>query len=162
MSPFKKNKEVLIAESEDILTRMLHKRPQAKKLFDKARGVLIFPQVIKAGMGFGAEYGEGVLKIDKSWRYFYNLISVSFGWQLGAQVRTIVILFMTDDALKDFNKTMGFKVGVDASITVITLDAGLSLDTNELTSPILAVVTDRRGLMYSLSLEGSKITRVNK
>ncbi len=136
--------------------------PCGKDLVEKSVGVLVFPSVIKAGFGFGGEYGEGALLMDKEWKYFYNLISLSWGWQLGAQVKTIVMMFMSKDALKDFNTTHGWKVGVDASVAVITLDAGINIDTNTLTSPVVACVTDRRGLMYSASLEGTKITRINK
>jgi len=137
-------------------------RPCGKDLVEKAVGILVFPGVVKAGLGFGGEYGEGAMLMDGKWKYFYNLISVSWGWQLGVQVKTIVMLFMNRKALMNFNKTEGFKVGVDASVAVLTLDAGINIDTNTLTSPVVACVTDRRGLMYSASLEGTKITRIRK
>ena len=159
MTPFKSG-ERIATECDRVLGDFLKDHPHAQKLVDKAEGILVFPGVVKAGLGIGAEYGEGSIKMDKEWKYFYNLIGVSYGWQLGVQVRTVLMFFMTKDALKAFNAKVGWKVGVDASVTVISLDAGLNLDTNELTSPVVAVVTDRRGLMYSLSLEGSKITRI--
>ena len=155
------SKEVLTLEAEAALEEF-KQQPYGKELVEKSVGVLVFPSVVKAGIGFGGEYGEGALLMDKKWDYFYNLISVSWGWQLGVQVKTIVMMFMNKDALKDFNKTMGWKVGVDASVAVITLDAGINIDTNTLTSPVVACVTDRKGLMYSASLEGTKITRINK
>ena len=156
------------AQANVALDKLLKDHPEVKKLSDSSKGMLIFPSVIMAGMGFGGEYGEGALfKTGGKHKSlangkFYSLVSVSFGWQLGVQVRSIVMFFLTDKALGDFEISAwgGWKVGVDASVTVLTLDAGLNLDTNELTNPVVAVVTDRRGLMYSLSLEGSKISRI--
>jgi len=161
MMPFKSG-ERIATECKRVLEDFVKDHPKAKELAEKAEGVLVFPGVVKAGMGIGGEYGEGSLKMKDEWKYFYSLLSISYGFQFGAQVRKVLIFFMTKDALKEFNSTAGWKVGVDASITVVTLDAGLNLDSNELLlrNPILAVVTDRKGLMYSLSLEGSKITRI--
>jgi lipid-binding SYLF domain-containing protein len=67
---------------------------------------------------------------------------------------------VTEQALADFQRAYGWKVGIDGSIVVVTLGAAGSIDTDSLTSPIVAFVTDQEGLMYSLSLEGSKISRI--
>ena len=93
---------------------------------------------------------------------YYNIISASFGFQLGAQAQTIIIMFMTEEALAAFKNSTGFKVGVDGSIVVVNLGAGGSIDTDSLTSPIIAFVLDQQGLMYSLSLEGSKISKIDR
>jgi lipid-binding SYLF domain-containing protein len=90
------------------------------------------------------------------------MISASFGFQLGVQSRSLIIMFMTEEALAGFQKTDGWKVGVDGSIVVVTVGAGESIDTNTLTSPIIAFVIDPQGLMYNLSLEGSKISRITR
>ena len=155
-----KGRASLSSRSKIVLDEFVKERPEAKKLLVKSKGVLVFPSVIKAGMGFGAEYGEGTLFKNGKEEAFYNLISVSFGWQLGAQLRTIIMFFMEESAVQHFEQTAGWKIGVDASVAVITLDIGVQLDTNELTSPVIAIVTDRKGLMYNLSLEGSKISRI--
>jgi len=88
-------------------------------------------------------------------------LGASFGFQLGAQARTVIIMFMTPSALAGFNRTAGWKVGVDGSVTLITLGAGASIDTNQITSPVIGFVLDPAGLMYNLTLEGSKISRIN-
>lgn len=150
----------LSAHSEAVLSEFMADHPHLNPIIKKAEGVLVFPSILKAGLGFGGEYGEGTLFIKGQPKASYNIISVSFGFQMGAQVRTLVMAFMTKEALDQFRSMKGFKVGVDASVAVVTLDAGLGLDTNELTSPVVAFVTDRKGLMYNLSLEGSKISEI--
>jgi lipid-binding SYLF domain-containing protein len=68
---------------------------------------------------------------------------------------------MTPRALAGFNNKAGWKVGVDGSVTLITLGADASIDTDKITSPVIGFVLDAKGLMYNLTLEGSKITRIN-
>src|SRR6478752_4197054 len=132
----------------------------ARELGRKAAGVLVFPSVIKAGFGFGGEYGEGVLIVKGNPAGYYNIISASFGFQLGVQSRSVIIMFMTEEALAAFQRAYGWKLGVDGSIVVVTVGAGGSIDTDTLTGPVLAFILDPQGLMYNLSLEGSKISRI--
>ena len=84
---------------------------------------------MKAGFGIGGEYGEGALRVRGQTVGFYNSISASFGFQLGVQERSVIILFMTDEALNQFRNTAGWKVGVDGSVAVVTVGAGGSIDT---------------------------------
>jgi lipid-binding SYLF domain-containing protein len=133
--------------------------PGGRNLARSAAGVLVFPTVIKAGFGIGGEYGEGALLIGGRTANYYTLISASFGFQLGAQTRTVIIMFMTESALGQFSRTAGWKVGVDGSVALITLGVGASIDTDQITSPVIGFVLDPKGLMYNLTLEGSKITR---
>ena len=134
----------------------------ARELASKAAGVLVFPSVVKAGIGLGGEYGEGLLIIRGRPGGYYNLISGSFGFQLGVQTRTVIIMFMTEPALASFASTYGWKVGVDGSVAIVTLGAGGAIDTESLTSPVLGFVLDPAGLMYNLTLEGSKISRITR
>lgn len=133
----------------------------ARDLADSAAGVLVFPIIFKAGLGIGGEYGEGALLAGGKTTGYYNLVSASFGFQMGAQERTVIIMFMTPRALAAFDAKAGWKVGVDGSVALITLDAGASIDTDKITSPVVGFVLDRKGLMYNLTLEGSKISRIN-
>ena len=132
------------------------------ELVRKARGVLVFPSIVKAGIGIGGEYGEGALRIGGRTADYYNSISASIGFQLGVEERSVVILFMTDDALDKFRRTDGWKVGVDGSIAIITLGAGASVDTQKVTAPVVGFILDPKGLMYNLTLEGSKISRIQR
>ena len=128
----------------------------------KAVGILVFPSIVKAGFGIGGEYGEGALRVRGETVGYYNSLSASFGFQLGVQERSVIILFMTDEALSQFRRTAGWKVGVDGSVAVVTLGAGGSIDTNKITSPVVGFTLDPKGLMYNLTLEGSKISRISR
>ncbi len=134
----------------------------ANELANKAVGMLVFPSVVKAGIGFGGEYGEGALLIGGRTADYYNTVSASVGFQLGVQERSVIIAFMTESALNQFRKTAGWKIGVDGSVAVITLGAGGSIDTNKITSPVVGFILDPKGLMYNLTLEGSKISRISR
>ena len=150
------------ADANATLQSFVAQNPSARELGRKAAGVLVFPSVIKAGLGFGGEYGEGVLIVRGESAGYHNIISASFGFQLGIQSRSVVIMFMTQEALAGFRNAYGWKVGVDGSIVVVTVGAGGAIDTDTLTSPVIAFIFDAQGLMYNLSLEGSKISRIER
>jgi lipid-binding SYLF domain-containing protein len=133
----------------------------ARDLVAQAAGVLVFPSVVKAGVGIGGEYGEGALLRGGRTAGYYNIVSASIGFQLGVQVRTVIICFMTEEALWSFRHTHGWKIGVDGSVTLITVGVGGSIDTNQIKSPVVGFILDQKGLMYNLTLEGSKISRIN-
>jgi len=134
----------------------------SKEVLQKSAGVLVFPNVFKAGIGIGGEYGEGALRIKGKTVDYYNTAAASIGFQLGGQKKTIIMAFMQKDALDKFRNSEGWKVGVDASVAVITVGAGGSIDTAKLNQPIVAFVLDQKGLMYNVTLEGSKITKIKK
>jgi lipid-binding SYLF domain-containing protein len=149
------------ADANATLHSFVRQVPGARELANKAVGILVFPSVIKAGIGFGGEYGEGILLNQQRVVGYYNLVSASFGFQLGVQERSVIIMFMTQDALAGFNQRAGWKVGVDGSVTIITLGVGGSIDTDKVVSPVIGFIIDQKGLMYNLTLEGSKISRIN-
>lgn len=151
----------LDADANATLHSFVRQVSGARELANKAAGILVFPSVVKAGIGFGGEYGEGVLLNQQRVSGYYNLISASFGFQLGVQERSVIIMFMTQNALDQFSRTAGWKVGVDGSVVVVTVGVGGSIDTDKITSPVIGFVLDQKGLMYNLTLEGSKISRIN-
>jgi lipid-binding SYLF domain-containing protein len=132
----------------------------SRELVAKSSGVLVFPTVIKAGIGVGGEYGEGALLRRGKTVDYYNTISASIGFQLGAQARSVIIVFMTPEALRAFRRVDGWKVGVDGSVALITVGVGASIDTSRIVDPIVGFIFDGKGLMYNLTLEGSKISRI--
>lgn len=150
------------ADVNAALQRFYNNVGGSQDLVSQAAGVLVFPSVVKAGMGLGGEYGEGALRIGGRTAGYFNTISASFGFQLGIQARTVIILFMTDDALENFRRKRGWKVGVDGSVTLVTLGVGGSIDTNTIKRPVLGFILDSKGLMYNLTLEGSKITPIER
>jgi lipid-binding SYLF domain-containing protein len=90
------------------------------------------------------------------------LISGSFGFQIGVQERSVIIMFMTNEALANFDRLAGLKIGVDASVAIVTVGVGGSIDTNTITSPVIGFILDPAGLMYNLTLEGTKISRISR
>jgi lipid-binding SYLF domain-containing protein len=148
-------------DANETLHSFVRQVPGARELANKAAGILVFPSVVKAGFGIGGEYGEGILLDQNRVQGYYNIISASFGFQLGVQERSIIIMFMTQDALAGFERRAGWKVGVDGSVTVITVGVGGSIDSDKIVSPVIGFILDPKGLMYNLTLEGTKISRIN-
>jgi lipid-binding SYLF domain-containing protein len=144
------------------LMRFYHQVESSRQLVKRAAGVLVFPSVVKAGIGFGGEYGEGALLVHRRPAQYYRMMSGSFGFQLGAQVRSVIIVFMTREALEAFMRRDGWKAGVDGSVAVIALGAGGAIDTNTISSPAVAFILGQKGLMYNLTLEGTKISRIGQ
>jgi len=133
-----------------------------RELASKATAMLVFPDVFKAGFGIGGEYGEGAMLEHGKTTGYYSTAAASIGFQIGAQVKSQVILFMTRKALKDFKSSDGWKAGVDGSVALITVGAGGEIDSNTVKDPIIGFIFSNKGLMYNLTFEGSKISRLNK
>jgi lipid-binding SYLF domain-containing protein len=134
----------------------------AEVFLNQSAGFLVFPRVIKIGIGFGAETGEGALRVRGKSVEYYRTTSGSFGLQLGAQAKSIVIAFMTLDSLDKFRNSSGWKVGVDGSVALIDLGAGKRIDTTNIKDPVVGFIFGSKGLMYNLTLEGTKISKLKK
>ncbi|EEF80334.1 lipid-binding SYLF domain-containing protein [Methylophaga thiooxydans] len=128
----------------------------------RAKGVLVFPKVIKAGFGIGGEYGEGALQINGETTDYYNTAAASIGLQLGAQSKSLVIVFLETDSLEYFRNSKGWKAGVDGSVAVVEWGGGEDINTIDIEDPIVGFVFSNKGLMFNLTLEGSKFTRIYK
>ena len=144
------------------LNALYDSAPAAKALRDKAKGILVFPNIVKAGFIVGAQGGDGaLLKKGKNVGY-YNASAVSIGMQAGAQSFGFAIFFMSDGAMRSFEKSKGFEVGVGP--TVVIVDAGAARDINTLTakSDVYAFVFGQKGLMAGIGLQGTKITKLTR
>jgi lipid-binding SYLF domain-containing protein len=159
-SPARAGPREIDQAAHQTLERFFYQVGGTRELANRAAGVLVFPSVVKAGFGFGGEYGEGALLIRGRPAGYYNDVSGSFGFQIGAQARSVIILFMTPEALDSFYRRDGWKVGVDGSVTVINVGAGGAVDSNSITRPVVGFIFDQKGLMYNFTLEGSKISRI--
>ncbi len=144
------------------LDRFYKEVASGKKLVQDAKGTLVFPAVFKAGFGVGGEYGEGALMIHGKAVDYYSTAAASLGFQIGAQKKSIILLFMQDEVLNHLRQSSNWKAGAGASITLVNVGADGSIDTQKLNEPIIAFVIGQKGLMYNLSLEGSKFTKLNK
>ena len=156
------SKTEINAEVRAALTSFYAQVGAGKELANKSVAMLVFPKVYKAGFGIGGEFGEGAMLKGGKTTAYYNTAAASIGFQIGAQVKSQIIMFMTHDALKSFNHKDGWKAGVDGSVAVLSVGAGGQLDTNTITDPIIGFIFSNKGLMYNLTFEGSKITKIHK
>jgi len=150
------------AESNQALDELYKESSAAKELGGKARGILVFPSITKGGIIVGGEYGEGALRVDGKTAGYYSSASGSIGLQLGISSRSLVIMFMTEDALENFTGSDGWEAGVDADVTVVDTGATGSLDTTTAQNPVIAFNFGEKGLMAGVSVEGTKITKIDR
>jgi lipid-binding SYLF domain-containing protein len=150
------------AKADSTLKMFYEKVGPAKELSAKSKGILVFPDVIKAGFGIGGEYGEGALRINGKTVEYYNTAAASIGLQLGAQEKAVILLFMDGKALDDFRKSDGWEAGVDGSVAVVEWGTGGSIDTTNIKDPIIGFVFGNKGLMFNLTLEGSKMSKIKR
>lgn len=148
------------ASYQETLDRLYASDAGTRELVSKARGVLVFPRVISAGLVIGGAYGEGQLREHGRIDGYYRTTTGSVGWQIGAQSRALVFLFMTEDALERFKAGQGWSGGVDASVALLTVGANGKVDANAARAPTLAFVMTNAGIMAGATLEGTKVTRI--
>ena len=147
---------------EDALKQFQKHSTAGTKLAKEAKGILVFPKTYKAGVVIGGEYGEGALRVGDATVNYYSITAASIGAQLGAQLRSQVILFMTDEALDAFRNSEGWEVGIDGSVAIATIGAGEEIDTHTAQQSIIGFIFSNKGLMFNLNLEGSKISSIKK
>jgi lipid-binding SYLF domain-containing protein len=153
-------RQSLDADVNATLARLFATVHGSRELVAKARGVLLFPSVIAAGFWFGGQYGQGALRIGGETSGYYSIAAASFGLQIGAQSKAIIMLFMTQQALDKFARSLGWAAGVDATVAVLQVGASGNIDTSTALSPVEAFVLTNAGLMAGVSLEGTKISRL--
>ena len=149
-------------EARKGLQDLYAKNPKARELGAKAKGILVFPGIIKAGFMFGGQYGDGALFKGGRVVGFYNTVGASYGFQAGAQKYGYALFFMTDAALKYLDKSEGFEVGSAPSLVVLDEGKAGSLSTTTLQNDMYAMFFDQKGLMGGLGLQGTKISKLDK
>ncbi|NWF35313.1 YSC84-related protein [Mariprofundus sp. KV] len=156
------SKTEINAKVKSTITTFYSQVKSGKELANKAVAILVFPDVFKAGIGIGGEYGEGAMLEGGKTTGYYSTAAASIGFQLGAQVKSQIIMFMTKQALRDFKSSEGWKAGVDGSVALVTIGAGGDIDSNTVKDPIIGFIFSNKGLMYNLTFEGAKITKLDK
>jgi lipid-binding SYLF domain-containing protein len=149
------------AEVDNALARLYGQVEGSEQLVGRARGVLVFPSVMEAGFIVGASRGQGALRIGGKTKSYHATTSGSFGLQAGAQSTAVFLLFMTDDALRQFQNSSGWTVGADASVTLLSVGASAQVTTATAQQPVIGYVLSNRGLMAGISLDGARITRLD-
>lgn len=148
------------AEVDSTLARLYREVGGSRELAVKSRGMLVFPSILAAGFIVGGEYGEGALRVANATRGYYRMTSGSFGFQAGAQSKAVVMLFMTQEALDKFLASSGWTAGADASVALLKVGANGEVDTTTASQSVVAFGLTNSGLMAGLSVEGSKISKI--
>jgi lipid-binding SYLF domain-containing protein len=152
--------EDLNKDSAQALQMLTKNNPLAAQIATKARAILIFPNIVKAGLVFGGAYGEGVLQQAGQSNLYYNSITASFGWQVGAQSYGYVVFLMSKKAISYVQDTKGWEIGVGPTVVVVNEGVAKNMSTSSLKDDAYAFIFDQQGLMASLSIEGTKISRI--
>jgi lipid-binding SYLF domain-containing protein len=143
------------------LHKLFESTPLASELREKAIGILMFPDVLKAGFIVGAQYGEGALRQNGRTTGYYNTVAASYGLQAGVQGFGYALFFMNHEALAYLDKSSGWEIGVGPSIVVVDEGVAKTMTTTTAQDDVYAFIFDQKGLMAGLGLQGSKITRIN-
>ena len=144
------------------LNSLYARNPGAKAIGKDAVAVLVFPSVIKAGLGIGGQYGEGVLYRGGKAIAYYNTAGGSFGLQAGGQKYGYALFFLSEETLKYLEKSDGFEVGVGPSVVVADQGLAKSATTTTAKDKVYAFIFDQQGAMYALGIQGNKITKIKK
>ena len=142
------------------LETLYAKSPVATALSKDAKGILVFPKIIKAGLVVGGQYGKGALRQDGITTGYYNTVAASYGLQIGAQTFGYALMFMNETALEYLHNSKGWEVGVGPSLVVVDAGKAGSLTTSTAKDDIYAFFFSQQGLMAGLGLQGSKITEI--
>ena len=151
------NRDVKIA-----LEKLYAKSPSAKTLGEKAKGILVFPGIVKGGFMVGGQFGEGALLKGGKTSGYYNTISASYGLQIGLQKYGYALFFMSDSAMNWLDKSDGWELGTGPSIVVVDEGVAKSMSSTTLQSDVYAFFFDQKGLMGGLGLQGTKVTKIKK
>ena len=155
------NADKLDMDAKHVLEKLYTTVPVTSTLAKKAKGILVFPKVLKAGLMVGGQYGKGVLLINDKTEGYYNTVAGSYGFQIGAQSFGFVMFLMTDEAVEYLNKSAGWEIGVGPTIVFVDKGAAKTLTTTTGKSDIFAFIFDQSGLMAGIGIQGSKITKIN-
>jgi lipid-binding SYLF domain-containing protein len=146
--------------AEQALTGLYQDTPGASALAQKSKGILVFPNIVKAGFIVAGQYGDGVLRIRDQPVGYYRSVAASVGYQAGAQSFGYVLFFMDNASLRYLNQTDGWELGTGPSLVVLDKGFGKNLSTTTLRKGVYAFIFNQRGLMAGIGIQGSKITKI--
>lgn len=149
-------------DSRQALEKIYKINPLAERLSHKAKAILVFPKIVKAGLMVGGSYGEGVLMKESKAEGYFNSASASFGLQIGAQSYGYVMFLMTDKVLASLHETHGWEIGVGPTVVIVDEGVAKNLSSTTLKDDAYAFIFGQQGLMAGISLEGSKISKIKR
>lgn len=148
------------AQVDAALSKLYGSAKGSRELVASSSGVLVFPAVVGASMGVGAEYGRGALRTNGRTQAYYSTTAGSIGFQAGAQSKAVIYVFTTPAALDKFRSSKGWTAGADATVAAATFGANGSIDTNTLRQPVVGFVLTNVGLEAGVSVSGAKISEI--
>jgi lipid-binding SYLF domain-containing protein len=154
--------EDLAEDSVQALQTLYATSSASEALAKSAKGVLVFPNMVKAGLVFGGSYGEGVLMKGSAVVDYYNSVTGSWGLQIGAQSYSYAVFLMTDSAVHYVEETKGWELGVGPTVVLVDEGVARNLSTSSLKDDAYAFIFSQQGLMAGISVEGTKISRINR
>jgi len=149
-------------DADRAMQNLFRTNPVASDISKKAKAVLVFPQIVKAGLVFGGAYGEGVMKMGPRVVDYYNSFSGSWGLQAGAQSYAYAVFLMTDKAIDYLKMSQGWEIGVGPTVVVVNEGVAKNLSSTTLKDDAYAFIFDQKGLMAGVSIEGTKISRIKR
>ena len=149
-------------DSRQALQTLYKTEPVAETLSRTAKAILVFPNIVKAGLVFGGSYGEGELIEGSKVVDYYNSVTGSWGLQIGAQSYGYAVFLMNDDAVKYLEETKGWEIGVGPTVVVVDEGVAKNLSTSSLKDDAYAFIFSQQGLMAGVSVEGTKISRIDR
>jgi lipid-binding SYLF domain-containing protein len=149
------------AQVDASLSKLYQSVPGSREMVGKAAGVLVFPSVVGASLGVGAEYGRGALRTGGRTQSYYSTTAGSIGFQAGAQSKAVIYVFNTQESLAKFRNSKGWTAGADATVAVATIGANGAVDTNTIRQPVVGFVLTNVGLEAGVSVSGAKITEIS-
>ncbi|MGO4394004.1 YSC84-related protein [Variovorax sp. M-6] len=149
------------ASVDSALSKLYAQAPGSREMTGKAKGVLVFPSVVSAGLGVGGSYGQGALRVGGRTDGYYSTTAASVGLLAGADSKAVYVLFMTQESLDKFRASKGWTAGADASVTMIKVGASAAVDTQTMQQPVVGYALSNAGLMANLSLDGTKVSKLD-
>ena len=149
------------AQVDASLSKLYQSVPGSREMVGNAAGVLVFPSVVGASLGVGAEYGRGALRTGGRTQAYYSTTAGSIGFQAGAQSKAVIYVFNTQESLAKFRNSKGWTAGADATVAVATIGANGAVDTNTIRQPVVGFVLTNVGLEAGVSVSGAKITEIS-
>ena len=154
--------EDLNTDARQALQNLYKSQPLAEELSRSAKAVLVFPNIVKAGLVFGGSYGEGVLMKGTEVADYYNSVAGSWGLQIGAQYYGYAVFLMSDKVIAQLDKASGWEVGVGPTVVVVDEGIAKNLSTSTLQDDAYAFIFNQQGLMAGVSIEGTKISKIRR
>jgi lipid-binding SYLF domain-containing protein len=143
------------------MSKLYAQVPGSREMVGKAKGVLVFPSVLSAGLGVGGSYGEGALRVGTTNGGYYSTAAASVGLLAGADSKAVYVLFMTQEALDKFRNSKGWTAGADANVTLLKTGANVGVDSQTARAPVVGYVLSNAGLMANVSIDGTKVTKLD-